>query len=295
MDKTIALIGCGKAGLSVALALKREGWLVVGCASRGSESEKRGSEWLNCRILGSFSEIPTGAIVVLGVPEAALKTVDAKLAMEDTHLKDRVVVHLSGGLPARVLEECRLSGASVGSMHPIMALPDPLTGAIRLKKATFALEGRFKAVSAMQAMAHSMSGTYFILSTRGKTLYHAAAVVASNHLVALLADSEEMLKLAGGDMKVGWPAFQSLVEGTVANFYAAGSVASLTGPVERGDLEMVKTHLQSLKRWPHLMERYRIMALATVDIAKKRHPERSDELQALAKLLIEWQSRKRKG
>ena len=67
---------------------------------------------------------------------------ERKVAKQDPHLKGRIVIHLSGALPARILNHCRLGGAKVGSFHPIMTLPDPLTGARRLKGATFALEGR---------------------------------------------------------------------------------------------------------------------------------------------------------
>lgn len=294
MIRSIALIGCGKAGLSVSLALKSAGWTVTGCSSLSDESTRRGAEWLACAPMTSWNAIPEKTAVLLGVPEGAMKAVDEKLAREDCHLKGRAVIHLSGGLPARVLERCRLGGASVGSLHPIMALPDPLTGAKRLKTATFAIEGRPRAVGVMQAIAHSISDRFFLLSPRGKVLYHAAAVVASNHLLALLSDSQEILERAGADMGTALPAFQSLVEGTVANFFSGGAVEALTGPIERGDVDMVKNHLQSLKRWPAQQERYRVMALATLRIAMKRHPAREKSL-LLAKMLEEWQSSGGKG
>jgi predicted short-subunit dehydrogenase-like oxidoreductase (DUF2520 family) len=171
-----------------------------------------------------------------------------------------------------------------------MALPDPLTGAKRLKEATFAIEGRPAALEVMRAIALALSGRYFILSPRGKTLYHAAAVVASNHLVALLADSQELLRRAGADASLAWPAFQALVEGTVKNFYSGGPVSALTGPVERGDLETVKKHLQALKRWPECRERYRAMALGVLGLARLRHPERREAHDALEKLITGWHS-----
>ncbi len=290
MDKKIALIGCGKAGLSLSLALKGAGWEVVGCASRTSAAARAGADWLACPLLTSFGEIPAEATLILGVPEGALPEVESSVARQDPSLKGRVILHLSGAFPARVLESCRLRGASVGSIHPIMALPDPLTGAKRLKDATFAIEGRPAALEVMRAIALALSGRYFILSPRGKTLYHAAAVVASNHLVALLADSQELLGRAGADASVAWPAFQALVEGTVKNFYAGGPVSALTGPVERGDLETVKKHLQALKRWPEARERYRSMALGVLGLARLRHPERRDAHDALEKLITGWHS-----
>ena len=290
MDKKLVLIGCGKAGLSVALALKGEGWEIAACASRTQISTQRGMQWLACPQLLSPGYLPHDAVLIVGVPESALSDVDVAIAKEDLYLTNRVILHLSGAVPSRVLEACRLRGASVGSLHPIMALPDPLTGAKRLRSATFAIEGRPAAVEVMKEIAQSLSGRYFTLSPRGKTLYHAACVVASNHLVALLADSQEMLALAGADPSVAFPAFQALVEGTVQNFYAQGPVNALTGPVERGDLETIKAHLQALKRVPQARDRYSAMALKALELARKRHPEREEAYVTLANLLSGWHS-----
>lgn len=288
--RTLVLYGCGKAGLALALALKGAGWEVAGCLSRTLDATRRGAEWLACPILPGLDRIPKGAVAILGAAEGGLREADRALAEADPFIRGRVVLHLSGALPARVLESCRLRGASVGSFHPIMTLPDPLTGAKNLKSATFALEGRPEALAAMKAMVQALSGRYFILSPRRKTLYHAAAVVAANHLVALIADSQEMLRLAGADPAAALPAFQSLMEGTVAGVFSSGPVAAITGPVERGDEEVVKNHLQALKRYPALRERYRLMALGVLDLVRRRHPEREEGLRSLEKTLGGWHS-----
>ena len=290
MDRSLVLVGCGKAGLSLGLALKAAGWEVRGCMSRTGESARQGALWLDCDVLGSYGDLPAGVPVILAVPDQNLKSADQTMAAGDPLLKGRVVLHLSGGLPSRTLHDCRLKGASVGSFHPIMALTDPLTGAKRLRRAVFALEGRAAAVAVMKAMAQSLSGRFFLLSSRGKTLYHAAAVTAANHVVALLADSEEMLLRAGTEPADTFSAFQSLVEGVVTDVFTGGPVAALTGPVERADVETVKNHLQALKRWPDLGERYRVMALRAIELAMEKHPGRKKDLAALEKLLRGWHS-----
>ena len=167
---------------------------------------------------------------------------------------------------------------------PTQALPDPLTGAKHLKTTTFAIEGRPEALSAMKSMAQSLSGRFFVLSPRGKVLYHAAAVVASNHLVALLQDSQELLARAGVDPAAAFPAFESLVQSTVANVFSSGTVGAITGPVERGDLEIVKNHLQAMKRYPALRSRYASMLTGVIDLTRRRHPERAESLDALEKM-----------
>jgi len=287
MDKNVfALVGCGKAGLSVALALKSAGWRVVGCDSRNPESAQLGRQWLDCPPVVVPQELPEGVPLMIGVPEQALPEVDRRMASVDPHIHGRVVFHLSGAVPSRVLTRCRMKGARVGSLHPLMILPDPLAGALALRRATFAIEGRPEAVAILKEMATSVSGKCFAISPHAKVLYHAAAVTAANHLVALLWESQVLLERAGAPPQDALPAFEQMVEATARSVFAAGAVNTITGPVERGDLDTVFNHLRSLKRWPESRERYRVMALGALALARRRHPEREAAVyDALEKLL----------
>ena len=285
MNRHFALYGCGRAGLSVALALKSVGWKVVGCDSRSDKSRELGAQWLACPTLRIPAELPPGVPLMLGVPEGSLGEADYMLADSDKNIAGRVVFHLSGALPSRILNFCRLSGARVGSMHPLMILPDPLTGARNLKTATFAIEGRQEAVALLKEMAFAVSGKMFILSVRGKTLYHIAAVTASNYVIGLLAEAEGLLMKAGVPEEESLKAFQSLVEATVKNFFSEGPVQALTGPVERGEVEMIGSHLRALAKTPASKALYSTMARKTLEIAKKKNPGRGEIYSELEKLL----------
>lgn len=285
MSRQFALYGCGKAGLSVALALRAAGWKVFGCDSRTEKSRELGSQWLACPAINIPEDLPPGIPIMVGVPEGALAEADYKIADTDKHVTGRIVFHLSGALPSRALNLCRLSGAKVGSLHPLMILPDPLTGARNLKTATFAIEGREEAVVLLKNIAAALSGKMFILSVRGKTLYHIAAVTASNHLISLLAESEELLMRTGVPEEESLKAFQSLVEATVKNFFSEGPVQALTGPMERGEVQMIGTHLHALAKTPASRELYRAVARKTLVLARKKHPERAAIYDELEKVL----------
>jgi predicted short-subunit dehydrogenase-like oxidoreductase (DUF2520 family) len=284
MDKKFALYGCGKAGLSVALALKSQGYEVVGCDSRSLNSREMGSQWLACPIIKIPEEVREDIPIMIGVSEDAIPEVDILMGKSE-YVSERVIFHLSGALPSRSLNRCRLSGAKVGSLHPLMILPDPLTGARNLRNATFAIEGREQAVALLKEMAVAISGKFFIIPVKGKTLYHIAAVNASNNLVALLAESMYLLEVAGVPRTETGKAFQSLVEITVKNFYSEGPVQVLTGPVERGNLKMVEAHLRTLSKLPKSKEIYRILCLRALEIAREKHPDRGEIYKELEKLL----------
>lgn len=284
MDKVFALYGCGKAGLSVSLALRNHGYRIVGCDSRSKESRELGSRWLSCPIIKIPEELPENVPLMIGVSENAIPEVDFQIGKSD-FVSGRVVFHLSGVLPSRALNRCRLSGAKVGSFHPLMILPDPLTGARNLRNATFAIEGRQLALDVLKEMAISISGKYFTIPVKGKTIYHIAAVNAANNLVALLAESMYLLQYAGVNQYDSLKAFQSLVEITVKNFYSEGPIQVLTGPVERGDIEMVQKHLYSLSKLPKSKEIYRVLGLKALEIARKKHPDRTKIYDDIEKIL----------
>lgn len=285
MDKKLAIYGCGKAALSLALALKSQGYEIVGCDSRSEESRKRGVQWLACPTIKIPEELPPNIPLMVGVSENAISEIDSLIG-ESRYVSERVVFHLSGALPSRALNRCRLTGAKVGSLHPLMILPDPLTGARNLRNATFAIEGRTQAVDFLKKLAMAISGKYFIVPVKGKTLYHISAVFAANYLVTLLAESESLLEKAGVSHSDSLRAFQSLVEMTVKNYYSEGPVQSLTGPVERGEINMIKSHLTALSKIPESKKLYKILMQNTLNLARQKHPERKEIYDELEKLII---------
>jgi predicted short-subunit dehydrogenase-like oxidoreductase (DUF2520 family) len=66
--------------------------------------------------------------------------------------------------------------------------------------------------------------------------------VASNHLVALLGQLARLAAVVGAPLE----AFEPLARASLANAFALGPSAALTGPVARGDVETVQRHLAAL-------------------------------------------------
>ena len=90
--------------------------------------------------------------------------------------------------------------------------------------------------------------------------YHAAAVLASNHLVALLAQVDSI----ASDIGLPLEAFLDLSRVTLDNVAELGPAAALTGPVSRGDWSTVMRHLRELdvdERQPYLSLALRAAAL----------------------------------
>jgi predicted short-subunit dehydrogenase-like oxidoreductase (DUF2520 family) len=147
---------------------------------------------------------------------------------------ETVVAHLAGSLGLDVLA----SHARSASIHPLVALPDPDVGAERLRGAWFALAGD----PLVRTVVDALGGQWFTIADEDRAAYHAAACIASNHLVALLGQAERVGAAAG----VPRDAFLDLVRATVENVAALGPARALTGPAARGDVETLARHRAAL-------------------------------------------------
>jgi predicted short-subunit dehydrogenase-like oxidoreductase (DUF2520 family) len=206
-------VGAGRAGRSLAAALGRVGWSV--------ELSGRDSD-----VSGAADGVE---LLVLAVPDGAI----AEVAASVEPVASTVVAHLAGSLGLEVLAPHRRRAA----IHPLVALPNAEVGAERLRGAWFAVAGEPIASDVVAALG----GRSFAVDDRDRVAYHAAAVIASNHLVALL-DQVEAVAPDG----VPFDAYLDLVRSTVDNVEALGPVAALTGPAARGDTATMERHLAAL-------------------------------------------------
>jgi predicted short-subunit dehydrogenase-like oxidoreductase (DUF2520 family) len=87
-------------------------------------------------------------------------------------------------------------------------------------------------------------------------LYHAAAVLAGNTPLALLAEATRLLEAAGVEAATAHAALAALLEGAAHNARRAGPAAALTGPVARGDQGAIAAHLDALAGHPDARDLY---------------------------------------
>jgi predicted short-subunit dehydrogenase-like oxidoreductase (DUF2520 family) len=141
------------------------------------------------------------------------------------------------------------------SIHPLVALPGAEVGAQRLRGARFALAGD----PFVRTVVDALGGRWFTVADADRAAYHAAACIASNHLVALLGQAERVGAAAG----VPREAFLDLVRATVENVAALGPARALTGPAARGDTSTLERHRAAID--PSELAAYDAM----VDLARR--------------------------
>jgi predicted short-subunit dehydrogenase-like oxidoreductase (DUF2520 family) len=213
----VRIIGPGRAGQSFAGALAAAGWVVD--APLGRADDVTGAA-AGCDLL------------LLAMPDGAVEAVAASVRPEPA----TVVAHVSGSLGLGPLR----SHPRTAVLHPLVALPDPVIGAERLRGAWYGLaeHGDPLAGDAVGALG----GRAIAVAEDRWALYHAAASIASNHLVGLLGQVERVADAAGAPLE----AYLDLVRQTVENVAHLGPATALTGPVRRGDWATVDRHLAAL-------------------------------------------------
>lgn len=211
----VRIVGPGRAGTSLALALTNAGWDVAPMLGRADDLD------------GAAAGVD---LLVLATPDDSIR--DVARAVEP--VEETVVAHLAGSRGLDVLAPHPRRAA----LHPLMSMPTPELGAKRLVGGWFAVAGDPLAVEVVQVL----QGRSFAVADGDRAVYHATAVIASNHLVALMGQVERLAAQVG----VPFEAYTELASASLANVAELGAGVALTGPAARGDEATIRRHLRAL-------------------------------------------------
>ncbi|NLE22061.1 MAG: DUF2520 domain-containing protein [Actinobacteria bacterium] len=194
-----------------------------------------------------------------------------------------LAIHSSGLGSVHLLKPLHEQGVRTLCLHPLQTFAgEPRAELLRdVPCAVTALEERDLLLG--EELAGRLGMRPFRLEDDQKTLYHLAAVVGCNLLVALESEAKRLMDEATAESR-GLDHLSVLLETTMRNLLQGGEPASaLTGPVARGDVGTVRAHLRLLDREsPRLAQTYRALSLEALALAAPRLDDGQVEtLQAL--------------
>jgi predicted short-subunit dehydrogenase-like oxidoreductase (DUF2520 family) len=266
----LCLVGAGKAGTGVALALRSAGHRVVAVASRSVGSAAAAAERMGADAV-AVDDLPACEVVLLGVPDAAVSPVAS--AVVPKLRPGTVLWHLAGSLGISALP--RGDGLLRCALHPVMAFPAPDIPA-RLRGSSWGLTCDDEVRGwATAVVAEDLGGAIVEVAEDDRPVWHAAAVTTANGITALMSLAETMLEAIG--VRGPGPVLAPLAGAAVESSSAAGATASLTGPAVRGEWATIAAHVAALEaRAPGLVEPYREatrLIFRAADRAGKVSPE----------------------
>jgi predicted short-subunit dehydrogenase-like oxidoreductase (DUF2520 family) len=275
----VSIIGTGRLGTALAIALAAEGYAIGSLVSGRRESARRAAALLDVpahvSALKDLADRPAPELLLIATPDDQIPPVAKALARLDWKIAWQtngkpIALHTSGALSSEQLTPLREKGWSIGSVHPLASVSDAKTGAQLLRGAFWCVEGDKRAVRAARALVCDLDGKSFSIESKNKPLYHAAAVMASGNVTALFDVASQMLVECGLSGKEARQVLLPLLSSAVKNLREMDPARALTGTFARGDLETVKRHLRALDGNEPALELYRLLGRWSLELAAPR-------------------------
>ncbi len=241
----VGVIGVGRAGTALGVALARAGHQVVAVSAVSEASLRRAHANFPDAVVTDPGQVLGHAdLALLTVPDDALPGLIAGLAATRAPLEGRMLAHASGRYGVTVLEEAVRQGALPLALHPVMTFTGRPDDVDRLRGTCFGVTAPEVLRPAAEVLVIEMGGEPVFIPEEHRDLYHAALASAANHLITLVAQATDLLRTAG----VANPArmLGPLLSASLDNALRFGD-AGLTGPVARGDAATVAAHVAALE------------------------------------------------
>ncbi len=284
------MIGIGRVGGALTLALARSGFRIDYLVHRNSQTAEQVIKRLPPGTrLANYDAVPQidSDIILITTPDPDIADVAHHLK---DHLEGRpVVLHTSGSLSSNVLSEFAMIGCSTGSLHPLLSISDPLVETNVFENAYFCIEGDDAAMAAARHIVKSLDGRPFSIPSDEKALYHAAAVTAAGHLVALMDVAIEMLSRSGvDDLNAAKQILLPLIQSTVANLERQTPEHALTGTFARADLGAFDRHLASIEKTmpPLIRNIYLLLGERSLEITERLGNDSKDREKLFERISI---------
>ncbi len=261
---TVGIVGAGRVGAVLGAALARAGHQVVAASGQSEESRTRADALLPGVPLVAPDEVVRDAqLVLVTIPDDDIAPFVAGLAALGAFQPGQIVAHVSGRLGLEALAPAAAAGAITIALHPAMTFTGTSLDLDRLEGATMAVTASAVVLPIAQALAIDIGAEPVVVPDASRAAYHAALVHGANHVAATVSGAASVLADLGIDNpgRLLRPLVEATLEGALAE--EPGSLATLTGPVVRGDVGTIASHLTALEQWPEVRDAYAALAAAT--------------------------------
>lgn len=267
----IGFIGAGKVGFSLGKYLKANDITVTGYYSRNEDSSKQASNFTGTKQFKNLNElINESDTIFITTPDGEIKNVWNEI--KELSIKDKIICHCSGVLSSEIFSDINRYGAYGYSIHPMFAISDKHNSYKSLRQAFITIEGHYKYEDQILKYIKSLGNDALIINKNKKILYHAASVTVSNLVLGLINTGIKHLKECGFEEDTAIKALYPLISFNIENIKKNGIVSSLTGPIERGDVDTIKCHCEELGDDDEIL--YKLLSKNILGIAKAKNEGR---------------------
>lgn len=266
----VGIIGAGKVGCSLGMLLNLQYNNVLGFYSRSPQSSKEAAQFTKTKQYFELEKlVEESDTIFLTVPDDVIEEVWD--CLKKFPIKGKMICHCSGSLSSTIFSNIEDTGAYGFSIHPLLAISDRYSSYKELPKAIFTIEGNKEKIEDISSLFEKIGIKVETISSEVKMKYHAAAVMSSNLVVALIESAQNQLVKCGFSQQSACAALEPLIRGNVEKVLKNGTINALTGPIERNDIGTVQKHMSVIDGIDKKI--YDILSIKTLEIAKYKHPE----------------------
>ena len=281
----VGFIGAGKVGMTLGAYFKSKGFQVIGYASKSEQSAQTAAKITSSQVFSNIGTLVDMCdMIFITTPDDQIGKVWEIL--KEYKLNDKIICHTSGSLSSAVFEEIETLKANGYSVHPMYAFSEKSGNISGLEAAYFTIEGNNKRIDEVKEFISALGNKSIVIDQNNKTLYHLGNVMVSNLVLSLLEIGDDCLQKSGVDAEIAMQALLPLITANIQNIAKKGFVSSLTGPIERNDIGIIRKHLTVIPK--EYCSIYAELSIKLIEIAKRKHPERDyTEISKLMKDYLE--------
>ena len=289
---TLTIIGAGKLGKTLACLWAEQGFFhPTQIMTRHQHSAEAAVEFVGAgQAHWRFETLQPTDVYLIATPDQDIQTSIKRLIEAGLLSGNSIVFHCSGALSSQALAPAETLGANTASVHPVHSFAVPKQSLQHFTGSTCTYEGSPGALKQLLPAFEALGATLLPVERDNKALYHAGSVFACNYLVSLIEVSLNCFEAAGINKGDAAKMLEPLMSGTLSNVLNAQSDAVstpqyLTGPIARGESEIVATQLASLeKKLPQHSALYKELGKVAINVARAQNSASNEQLEAIVRL-----------
>lgn len=301
----LSIIGCGNVAKTLAY-LWHQASIVEICdvVNQSQQSADESVDFIGSgkAVAGDLlNGLQAADVFLIGCGDDQLETCINKLAEADVVKAGNIVFHCSGSKPSSLIHVSiattsieksapKWGGVLTASLHPVKSFSSPNEAIHSFANTYCGFEGDEKAVSVLKTWTQAIGGNCFDIDAghdgKNKLIYHAASVIACNYLVALQELSINAFAQSGVDREMAMKILEPIVKGTADNIFSMGTTNALTGPIARGDHQVVAKQLQAVNDWDSSAGNiYKLLGEISADLSEKQGSATQENLTKIREIL----------
>lgn len=242
--KNFTVIGYGKLGRALALTLLKKGVLSSIISKHLlSDNEAKILQENGIMIFPSLQkEVFASEVFLISTNETEIPNiVNSIIDNFSEMLSGKVFVHHSGILGKAILQDLESYGAIIASAHPLQTFYyyfDEIFNDVYWNVET---DEKILVANVIETIGGKV--IFWESDDKKRAMYHSSAVVASNVINGILFFAKMIINDIGLSPKILLP----LVKQTIENVFSDSdnSEFPLTGPIARGNIELIKKHCEA--------------------------------------------------